>query len=272
MTEEDGEFFESVQRLSRDLRFTMVALSDQEARFLVDTYYQMQDARIRHEGQIRSMYDTREPHSVLTWFAQQFGTLERQLRRALDRYSFDHPDGDWLREQIGIGPVIAAGFLAHIDIQKAPTAGHIWSYAGLDPTMEWGKGQKRPYNAELKVICWKAGESFVKFHNHPDCIYGHLWRERKDLEIRKNEAGELADQAAHQLATKNYDRTTEAYKWYSQGKLPPAHIHARARRYAVKIFISHLHVQIYERVYRRPAPVPYPIAFLGHAHYIAPLQ
>jgi hypothetical protein len=48
--------------------------------------------------------------------------------------------------------------LARIDIVKAPTAGHIWRYAGLDPTVRWNKGEKRPWNAGLKVLCcpWRG--------------------------------------------------------------------------------------------------------------------
>ena len=51
-------------------------------------------------------------------------------------------------------------------------------------------------------------------------------------------------------------KTTDAYKAYSVGKLPPAHIHARAKRYAVKMFISHLHEIWYEVELGKPAPVP----------------
>ena len=48
---------------------------------------------------------------------------------------------------------------------------------------------KRPWNADLKLICWKAGESFVKTSNHPSDIYGHIYAERKLWEIQQNENG-----------------------------------------------------------------------------------
>lgn len=259
-----------VTRLTKDIAKAAITLSDQEARFLVDTYYQMQDNRIRADGQIRAMGESEEPHSVLTWLSEQNETLEHQIKRALDKYSFSHPDGQWLRGIYGIGPVIAAGLLAHIDITKAPTVGHIWRFAGLDPTLEWKKGQKRPFNARLKVLCWKAGESFVKFSGDEKCHYGHWWRKRKDEELAKNEAGEFKQAAADILARKNFGKETEAYKAYSVGKLPPAHIHARARRYAVKLFLAHLHEQMYRRHFGTEPPLPYPIAILGHAHYIGP--
>jgi hypothetical protein len=52
--------------------------------------------------------------------------------------------------------------------------------------------------------------------------------------------------------------------------LPPGHIHERAKRYAVKLFLSALHeVWYYYRYGTRP-PKPYPITHLGHAHYMPP--
>jgi len=257
-----------ITRLTRDLASAAITLSDSEARFLVDAYYQMQDARIRHDGQVRSMKD--EPHEILGWLAAQSGGLEDQIKRALDKYSASHPVGEWLRAVYGIGPVIAAGLLAHIDINRAPTAGHVWAFAGLDPTKTWGKGQKRPWNASLKVLCWKAGESFVKQSGDEKCFYGHIYRERKALEIERNESGAFADQAAAILKNKKWNKTTDAYKAYTIGRLPPAHIHARARRYAVKLFLAHLHAEMYRRVLGKEPPLPYPIVHLGHTHVISP--
>ena len=63
--------------------------------------------------------------------------------------------------------------------------------------------------------------------------------ERRDFEDAKNEAGEYAEEAAKQLQNKNYGKTTDAYKAYSQGKLPPNHLFARSKRWTVKLFLSH---------------------------------
>lgn len=282
---DDPGLLTPVQRLSRDLANAARTMSDAEARFLVDAYYSMQDQRIRSDGQIRSIsknpVDTGEldpetgepvkavePHDVLKWLSVQSETLEGQIKRALEKYVGAHVMGDWLFGVYGIGPVIAAGLLAHIDINEAPTAGHIWAFAGLDPTAEWKKGERRPWNADLRVLCWKAGESFIKFHNRKECFYGHVYKSQKDFYIRRNEAGAYAGQAADILARKKFRIETDAYAAYSTGRLPPAHIHARARRYAVKLFLSHLHGEMYRRILKREPPLPYPIAHLGHAHFI----
>lgn len=260
-----------VIKLSKDERTAAKTLGDDEARFLVDAYYMMQENRIRNGGQVRSMEKTGEPHETLLWLENQNSTLEESIKKALDVYSANHPIGEWLRSVDGIGPVIAAGLLAHLDIKKAPTNGHFWSFAGLDPRMEWKKGEKRPFNATLKTLCWKIGESLVKVSNKDTAFYGQLYKQRKELELAKNEAGEYADQAREKLEKFKIGKDTDAYKAYSQGKLPPAHIHARAKRYAVKRLLSDLHYVWFLHEYGVEPPQPYPIAHLGHAHWVKPL-
>lgn len=369
-----------IQRLTRDLKNASATLSDAEARFLVDSYYQMQDARIRADGQVRSIEKNTkkgqepEPHMVLSWLAEQNKSLENQIKRALEKYVDTHPVGSWLTSIHGIGPVISAGLLAHIDINKAPTVGHIWRFAGLDPTVQWRSRDfvqgfvksarenrddwtalvkmcretnrrplsmlhaagmietipepdiirqflsnkehtkvvkaefhadnilkealsdeklpeayaelypnlqfdwssltrtlsKRPWNAQLKVLCWKAGESFVKFHNDKKCFYGHIWKTQKELYIRRNEQLDYANRSGDILQAKRFNKATDAYKAYSEGKFPPAHIHAMARRYAVKLFLSHLHGEMYRRILKTEPPLPYPLAHLGHVDFIEP--
>jgi hypothetical protein len=208
-----------------------------------------------------------EPHEVLLWFAKQAGTMENQLKRALDTYSDADPVGAWMRQVKGIGPVLAAGLLAHIDITKAPTVGHIWRYAGYDPTVKWEKGQKRPWNASLKTLCWKIGQSFMKLSNDEECYYGKVYRARKEYEINRNERG--GNQVLAEAGRARVGKNTEAYKHYSTGRLPPGQIDARSRRYAVKLFLSHLHGIWYEQHFRKPPPLPYPIAYIpGHTHMV----
>lgn len=260
--------FESVQRLSKDLKKATVTMDAQEARYLVDSYYQMQDNRMRAAGQIRAMKD--EPHTTLAFFEGQNETLEGQIKRALDEYSMSTEAGRWLRSVVGIGPVIAAGLMAHIDITKCPTAGHIWAFAGLDPTRKWEKGQRRPHNAALKTLCWKIGESFVKIKGKEDGVYGHLYDQRKAYEQAKNLAGDYKDQAAAMLANKKFRDDTKAKAAYEKGLLPDGHIHARAKRWAVKIFLSHYHQIAYKLHYGIDPPMPYAQSILGHAHIIQP--
>ncbi len=425
--------FVDVQKLSKDLKKAAKSLSDAEARYSVDLYYAVQDMRKRAANQESAFEKSGEPHEMTSFFAKQMKRLEDQIKLSLDVYSYNHPVGEWLRGNKGIGPVIAAGLLAHIDIRKAPTVGHIWRYAGLDPTMKWhGRGvldvikaarkaeksewaallwlsraihtrpstilanagliekeqiltpeqaqaivikhghtqplkavfhadnilaegiapealadvykeaysplmrlnesawtkigkslAKRPWNSELKTLCWKASDSFRKTSGsgtdenpRTPSPYGLLYKDRKAKEVAKNEAGEYAETALGIIASKKIGRDKDAYWWYTgewtrnpkfnpaletmmqsvradhpemteagalevaldslkpelKPKLPPAHIDARAMRYAVKIFLSHLHEIMYKRILKKNPPLPYPIAHLEHVHKIEPFH
>jgi len=262
---------ESIARPARDVLQAAKTLKGQEIRFMVDAYYQLQDYRIASSAQMRSIdqsADQGDGHAMLDWLFKQLQTMENEIKRALDVYSRQHAMGPWLHEVYGIGPVIAAGLLAHIDITKAPTVGHIWRFAGLDPTTKWEKKTKRPFNAKLKVLCWKVGQSFLKFSNQPGCVYGALYRQRKAYEVERNEA--LGNTAAAAAGLARVAKTTEAHKHYAAGKLPPGQIDMRAQRYAVKQFLSDFHATWYRTHFGKEPPLPYPIAIQGHAHLREP--
>lgn len=261
---------EALNKLKRDIKNAGTTLSKEEARYLVDLYYQMQEYRKASDNQVRQLQkeDNKEPHETLAFFANNFRTLERNIKSVLQVYAESKPIGQWMLSICGIGPVISAGLMANIDITKVQTAGQIQAFAGLDPTREWHKGERRPYNARLKTLCWKIGQCFIKVQNNEEDVYGKIFAIRKAYEIERNEKGELADQAKAKLERFNIKKTTDAYKWYSQGKLPPAHINQRASRYAVKIFLSHLFSVWYEMEHKEKPPKPYAIAILNHAHEI----
>ncbi len=205
---------------------------------------------------------------MIEHFADVTRRLEYNIKKVLDYWTDTSIVGQWAKSQYGVGPVITAGLLAHIDMKIATSPAKVWRFAGLDPTIKWEKGQKRPWNASLKRLCYLIGDCFCKFHNRPECFYGHLYKRRKEYEIAKNERGDYRDQAATILASKRIGKTTEAYKHLSEGRLPPLHIDMRARRHAVKIFLSHFWAVAYRDYYKVDPPKPYAIAHLGHVEEI----
>jgi hypothetical protein len=341
--------------------------TDSEARYLVDLYYNMQANRIAVGNQSKGLdRDARkagnspEPHEAIDWVGIQFSTLEESVAKMLAIYTKTHPMGWFFDQTTGIGPILAAGLLAHIDIQRAPTAGHIWRFAGLDPNVQWCSREqvkaiwsetkggdiesrliavaekvgrnpvnlihmathkpdgsevrmteanaiaaiaRKPFNGQLKTLCWKIGESFTKVSNHANGFYGRVYRERKALEWNRNLDGALSDQATRNLSGKKIGKQTDAFAWYSGGcsadkaramledgktptaaacqadeshhgtpMLPPAHIQMRSQRYAVKLFLSHLQECWWRQETGTEPPAPWIIQHGGHAHYIRPPQ
>lgn len=267
-----------VQKLDRDVRKAVNAaaptMTQHEVRELVDLYYRLQKDRVSLGNQRFALEAGDRPAEVVSHFAGSFVDLEAQMKGVLLAYVQGDPVGRWLLGIKGIGPVLAAGMLAHIDITRAPTAGHIWRFAGLDPTVKWAKGEKRPWNARLKKTCWLIGDSFVKSSGREvgpgEINYGVIYRARKTVELERNAAGAYADQAAAALRDRKI--TDKALKaTYEAGQLPLGRIELRARRYAVKLFLSHLHYVMHVQQYGEAPPKPYALtAAGGHAHFIAP--
>ena len=122
----------------------------------------------------------------------------------------------------------------------------------------------------MKRLCWKIGESFVEVPGSTDDFYGRLYAQRQAIEQERNLAGNFADQARQKLERSNIGKSTEAYRWYADGKLPPAHIHARAKRWTVKLFLAHYHHVAWKLATGLEPPKPYVIGIMGHADFIAP--
>tara|TARA_Y100000310_G_C20697595_1_gene826799 strand:- start:4702 stop:5598 length:897 start_codon:yes stop_codon:yes gene_type:complete len=245
-------------------------LSDREATYLVQSYYTVQDDRKRFNSQCIALKKDKKPHDLILWFSENAKKLEDQIKKVLDTYSNSQEIGQWCRKITGIGPVIASGLISNIDMTRAETAGHIWSFAGLNPKQVWKKGEKRPWNPELKTLCWKIGTSFIRTNSDKPNIYRDLYYQRKEYEESLNNAGKLKEQAfARRDQFKSWGKTkSEAYKYYCKGVLPPGHIDARARRWAVKIFISHYFEAAYKLTYKKEAPIPHILTKEGHTHKI----
>ena len=267
------EHLDSIVRLTKDLREAAETMGVAEIRFIVDGYYEIQKYRTSVANQIRQAKEQGEPALILGYLFKQAKVLESQMKNALDRWTLKRPVGRWMRSHTGVGPVITAGMLAHIDITKAPTAGHIYSFAGLNPEQEWKKGEKRPWNARLKVLCWKLGECFKKFHNHENCTFGHLYAARKEVEVARSEAGGFADVAKKTLEEKKF-RKSDTRDAYEAGKLPNGRLDLRAMRFPVKLFLSHLHTVMYFEEFGKTPPVPFAFTKNGgnHSHYVFPMN
>lgn len=257
----------TVGKLDKDLTSKIKTLTKDEVRYIVDYYYMIQENRKRNSNQITAFSKDNEPHELFEFLNNQTMVLENQIKRSMDHWTDSYIVAKILKEKVyGIGPIITAGLVAHIDIKKAKTAGAIWRYAGLDPTSKWEKGQKRPWNASLKTLCWKIGQSFMKFSGKEECFYGKLYKSQKEHLVKKNLEGGFKELADSVVSSKNF-RNKEVLAKYKSGILPDGHVDAMARRWVVKLFLSNLH-ELWCKVDGIDCPKPYVMAHLGHAHHI----
>lgn len=272
--ENENEFVEdelTEVRLAPDLIHAAELLPVRVAADLVRTYYAVQEHRLRIDSQMREAKKEDLDTTAALHVREAVAIAEQRGKALLDRWTRKDPLASWSREVVGIGPVLAAGLRAEIDVTRAAHVSSVWKFAGLDPTMEWAKGQKRPYNAFLKVLQWRVGDSFVKVSGRPNSLYGKIYRDEKNRLVEADENGAFAEAAAARIESgvRVPKQGTGARASLDAGHLPPGQIDLRARRKAVKLFLSHYWVagRILEGL---PVSEPYAIEKLGHAHLIDP--
>lgn len=283
-------------------------VTDSETRFMADMYNMAQKNRIRVNNAIKQLGRDAEaagrdpePHAAMDYVYKQQLALEKQIGTLIATFYEVHPLKWFFEQTPGIGPGIAIKIISQLDINRAPTAGHFWSFAGLNPTAKWEKGKKRPHNAELKKTMFLATDQWIKLKNNDSSHYSRWLFERRDIEWQKNLAGGNAEYAARALASKSYGAATDAKAWLAgnccpekaramlaEGKtptasgckvkegglpmIPPAQVVMRARRWTSKLFLAHLHHRWYEFEFGEAPPKPYVIEHAGHAHIIEPPQ
>lgn len=128
---------ENVNPFSKEDKAALENLPIEEARTLVDNYYQIQELRKRLGNQISAVErntDKSTSDNLLTtrYLFNNYFKLEKEIKKALDIFTSAQPVGAWLKEIKGIGPVISAGLLAYLDITKAPKPSCFWQYSGLN--------------------------------------------------------------------------------------------------------------------------------------------
>jgi hypothetical protein len=171
--ENNEQEFERAPRLKRDLARAARAMSPEQARYLVDAYYTIQEHRIALAAQLRHAEETGErkaaeavegdsPIELIRFMFEDARREEENIRLALDEFSNGPEVGRWAKSILGIGPVLSAGLLAHVDITRAMTAGAIWRFAGLDSTVQWhGREDVRTVLSDMRKVARNDWDAFA---------------------------------------------------------------------------------------------------------------
>lgn len=182
-------------------------------------------------------------------------SIENKIKRKLK--SGDYPIYEkWLKNIKGIAEITAAKLIAYINLEDSPTVSSLWRYCGLDATHikrsngiseEEAKRYGVPYLK--KELLGVLGDNFIRERTP---VYRDIYDRVKEKEL------ELMEE--HGEGVEIGDKTTVE----SRG-----HAHNRARRKAVKIFVSHYWTigRQLEGMDTRP---PYVHEKLKHDNYIKP--
>lgn len=214
---------------------------------------------------------------------------------------------EFLSRVRGIGPRLSGLLIANIrDVSRFETCGKLWAYAGVHtvptcdtcdtpmevvgqacekPTKDFDicpgvavfraakrrKGVKANWNSELKTTCYKISDSFIKSGSP----YADLYRTYKariiEREVCKGTIiwGMVNNKYVpiHSPAPSENHTTTAKPDGVPEWTMK--RIDNMARRYMVKIFLSHLW-EVWRELEGLEARAPYSHEYLNHSHKIEP--
>jgi len=161
---------------------------------------------------------------------------------------------EWLTKLKGIGPVIGAGLIKHFGYcENYDTVSSLWKHCGMTPQGAKGrtKGEKLEYDPRRKTFVWKIANFAITMQKLEP--YNEVKKKEKERQLRRMELKE------------------EGQKEEYNGSAPESrgHAEARAKRKAVKIFLSHYWV-IARQLKGLDTKPPYVHDKLKHENYIKP--
>ena len=218
-----------------------------DLRALVDFRTQIQKQRIAISNRIDALareVDNAEQTTSALWerWHDELRGIEMRIDYDIQDNTDDHPIIALMCEVKGVGKLLAAQVVAHVDISRAPHVSSLWRYAGYGVNSDGErdrlqKGIKAPYNKGLKTICWKIATSFMRSNSPYRAIYDK--------------------------AKERYER--ERPEWTK------LHIHNAATRKMTKIWLQHLWLT-WRELEGLPVNDPYVFGNPAHTHYITPEQ
>jgi hypothetical protein len=204
---DDEEYLLSTIKLSKDLQIAAVQLQTRQVRYYVDLYYQHQHNRTRADNQIK---EAQVPNELLTFTRSHAWKLECLIKRTMGIYAESKQVGQWLLSLHGVGPVIAAGLLAHCDVTRAKSAGSFSRFAGLDPTVEWMGKEKVGKLVTEEIKAHKKIEQAVA----PLCL-----RLGRNLESVMTQATTKNDGTKRSLTKDNLTKALSRQPWNARLKV-----------------------------------------------------
>jgi len=260
----------------------------------------LKEEKNERHGEFQTIYDlavakleSDDNHKKVNDLAAQAETI---LKKQIQAEIKSHPLWtDWLSRVMGIGPIIAGGLIAWINIKKCPHAGNLMKYAGLavvTDSYQCANPQcMKTYSPdEIKTIEERVSDgeaqeaarcpachTFLKILGHADRrqkgqVAGYnpklktlMWKAGQSfvkMPAEKSGYRQLYDQFRKRIESQPCNKV---HKNEKQEIIPcfKAHMHAKATRATTKIFCSHVYQQ-YRKFAGLPFSKPFAFGMLGH--------
>jgi len=166
-------------------------------------------------------------------------------------------------------------------IERLTTPSKLWKYAGLNPGARRRSGTKLGFNIQLKTMLFRLMTSFMRQRNH---YYEHYLR-YKEWRRQKLESGGikiLSTPRGRFCPTCNEEKPVPSTTLFcpdcgerllrreeTPGVIWEGHLDFMARRWAIKLFLTHLWV-VWREALGLPVRTPYAVEYTSHTTAISP--
>lgn len=245
---------------------------ESEIRLLTDSFYEVQKTRIQIGNRIAMLKRDYEIDEAMGADLHEMvsGRLidtEKEIEKRVRKYVKPIPVYQlWIGPHVkGVSELLAGSLIAGIgDIGRFDTVSKLWKFCGMGinadgSIQKFRKGEKANWNPFLKKTCWKIGESFVKIADRG--YYGQMLHTYKSREIGKCEKNEIMV-----MPQADIDKLPKEQR---ANYMSAGHVHNRAKRKAVKLFLSHLW-QVWRECEGLPTNQPYVTMTDPEHHYYEP--
>ena len=254
---------------------------------LVASYVAAQKDRIASENRIRTMELLPEVQELLSEKAQEDREWERKIRKMLTPLldSFDEWVY-WMKYVRGLGPTLAAKYLAVIDWNKVRYPSSLYMYFGLicdekGRAYRPKRGEKAPFDRKKKALVFNTVQSFIKKGGGYRRLFDRFKKaeeQKKRFTIKVRDLDEelyvghllIEDGKTIALTKQNIKKIKQKYSPDDEIVLERTGKHRfyRAVRKVGKVFLSHMVMFHYWFNYRRLV-LAYPLVYCdGHGNYV----
>jgi len=277
-------------RLAAQVRSKHLARSQREDADTEKVLSLLNEVETFVDGRLKRWVDD---HPTAHWWAQIRGETGRGLPRqvmgkilgTIDAFGRYYPVGDLMipisvtRE--AVSDEAGARWVWVAGIERLTTPSKLWAYAGLVPGRRRTEGRKSDSNITLRVMCFRLMQFGIMFTRNK---YFHEYRRYKEWkrgELRRGGMQIVPTPKGRWCTTCQKDVVTKAARFCPtcqsalgkktepEGVVFEGHLDNMARRWCVKLFLSHLWV-VYREALSLPTTQPYAVAKMGHQTIMSP--
>lgn len=242
----------------REEEATEQELTAPEIRRVVRLRDQIQKARIGCSNRIWSIKNKRAEGDIDFW-ELMLGRVKpweeetnAYLRNIVEGYAVWSRWGKYVK---GMGLISLGIIIGEIDIRKAHSISALWRFSGYGVIN--GERQRRlpaeksDYNGRLRTMIYRQAQGLLRAGG----CYADLYQRFKEEEIRR------AQERGLKIVP------SKKGKALKDDEMAALHVHLRALRRMIKIWLSHLWL-VWREAEGLPLSKPYAIDRLGHADFI----